>query len=388
MMQTILFVDDDINLLQALQRMLRGYRAEWEMVFVDGPRKALDLLATKRFDVVVSDMRMPDLDGAQLLSEVERLHPGTVRVILSGYAEESSLFRSVGPAHQYLSKPCDPEAILALMARSWRLREILGDPALRDLAASLRTLPSPPDLYLRLTAAMADPAVNTSTIARLIAEDVAMTAELLKITNSSYFALPSRITTAAQAVRLLGLETVCVLVLHAGIFRQFQGHPELVEILRTLSGHGVAKGLLAQKLASEDGAEEALRAQAHCAGMMADIGALVLLDAYPDAFQTMIAKAGRGKLEAVERAAFGASHAELGAFILGLWGFADPVIEAVLHQWHPSQCLNQERSALSYVHLACVRGSAAPLGPPGGAECDLDADYAARLGLDHSPCVR
>src|SRR5450755_4506465 len=105
-MKTLLFVDDEPNVLQGLQRQLRPMRNEWDMHFVENGQKALDFMAAQPVDIVVSDMMMPGMDGAQLLSEVVRRHPQTVRLILSGHAEREAVLRLVGPAHQYLSKPC------------------------------------------------------------------------------------------------------------------------------------------------------------------------------------------------------------------------------------------------------------------------------------------
>ncbi|HVI51849.1 MAG TPA: response regulator [Candidatus Sulfotelmatobacter sp.] len=376
MKAAILFIDDDTNLLRGLQRMLRRQREDWDMEFVDGGAKALEIMAAKTFDMVVSDMRMPELDGASLLSEVERLYPGTIRIILSGYAEEKSLMRSVGPAHQYLSKPCDAETIVALMDRTLRLQRILQDQRLRSLVASLRNLPSQPTLFMRLTEAMDNPLTTSRQIAAIVSEDVAMTAELLKVTNSSYFSFTSRVSSVEQAVRLLGLETVRTLVLHTGIFRQYEGGSAGMARIKQLSDYGIAVGALARKLARQDGAQESTVLQAECAGTLSGIGMLVLLDRdYGHYLDTYAGQDAAGIVQA-EMDAFHATHAELGAYLLGLWGFADPVVEAVLLQLHPSVTPDARSTPLTYVHLARAFGPAIPLlGPP---------PYMARLAVDQA----
>ena len=102
----ILFVDDEPLVLQGLQRMLRPMRNEWEMAFVESGRRALEEMATLPFQVVVSDMRMPGMNGAQFLSHVQELYPRTVRLILSGHADKDLIMKCVGTAHQFLAKPC------------------------------------------------------------------------------------------------------------------------------------------------------------------------------------------------------------------------------------------------------------------------------------------
>lgn len=380
---SILFVDDDVNLLRGLRRILHKYREDWDLTFIENPLDALRLLEERGFDVVVSDMRMPELDGASLLSEVEKRHPGTVRVILSGYTEEKSVLRTIGPTHQYLAKPCNTEDIVALLDRTLALRGILRNPKLRTLAASLHNLPTPNDLFARLTAEMRKEEASMRTIADFIAEDVAMTAEVLRITNSAYFSLGSKVHDVFQAVRLLGMETVRALVLSVGIFRQLDNTPALAALIRDLDAYGLAVGGAARQLAKDLGLPEEQRSQAFCAGMLSCIGTLVYFDTAPEkvAASTLRAMAGED-LEAAERAEFGASQAEIGGYLLGLWGFNDAVIEAVLYQSRPSACVYADRSALSCVHIARAFGPKWPIGSKSLRAVRLDIDYARNIGLE------
>ena len=382
MKQTILFVDDDVNILNGLQRMLHGQRDRWTLTFADSGQKALELIKTHEFDVVVSDMRMPDLDGAALLSEVECRCPSTLRVILSGYSEETSIFRTVGPAHQYLAKPCDPQIIIALMERAQTMRGLLALPKLRALVASMRSLPSPPDLYLKLTEEMRREEASLNTVVKLIESDVAMTAALLKLTNSAYFSLSVTIGSVSQAVRLLGLQTVRTLVLSVGIFKKFGGNPNLTPLVHGLNDYSLTLAHLAQQLAKEDGADEALQSLALCAGMLCCIGSLVLLDADPIRYRGSMEACGQARLEAVEREIFGATQAELGAYLLSLWGFDDAIVEAVLYQLRPSDCVNPRKSVTTYVHLSRTLGPAFPLMlQPDNPLAAMDQGYIDHLGL-------
>src|SRR5689334_7179510 len=113
----VLFVDDEPLVLQALQRMLRPFRNEWEMSFVDNGGDALKLMAEMPFHVVVTDMRMPGMNGADLLLKVQEVYPKTVRLILSGHADKELILKCVGTAHQFLSKPCEPETLRAAVKR-------------------------------------------------------------------------------------------------------------------------------------------------------------------------------------------------------------------------------------------------------------------------------
>ena len=140
----ILFVDDEPNVLSGLRRMLRSMRREWFMAFAHSGLEALAMLDDTPFDIVVTDMRMPGMDGAALLKQVMHRHPKTVRIVLSGQADREEILRAVGPIHQYLSKPCDAETIKATLTRACALDGLLPDDHLKELISKMETLPSLP----------------------------------------------------------------------------------------------------------------------------------------------------------------------------------------------------------------------------------------------------
>ena len=91
----ILFVDDEPMVLKGLQRTLRKMRSEWDMVFTASGKEALDLLDQQAIDVIVSDLKMPEMDGMQLLTEVKTRFPHVVRIILSGHLEHEMTLQMV-----------------------------------------------------------------------------------------------------------------------------------------------------------------------------------------------------------------------------------------------------------------------------------------------------
>ncbi len=143
-MKNLLFVDDEPRVLQGLQRQLHGMRHEWDMHFVENGAAALEYMAREPVEVIVSDMLMPGMDGAQLLGEVLLRHPHTVRLVLSGHADREAVLRLIGPAHQYLSKPCNAEELRAAIARALALRDLLANDQLKQLASKVKSLLSTP----------------------------------------------------------------------------------------------------------------------------------------------------------------------------------------------------------------------------------------------------
>lgn len=349
----LLFVDDDPNILAGLKRLTRTRRDEWQTFFCEAAEEALALMTTQPIDVVVSDMRMPIMDGAEFLARVRKLHPATIRVILSGYADAECILRTVGPAHIYLAKPCQPDQLLEAIARPLALRQQLASEGLQAALAGLTNLPSAPQLFLQLQAELGSPTVSAARVAQIVSADVAMTAELLKLTNSAYFSNASRVTSTLQAVRTLGLDTVETLVLRTGIFRQLSHGEQLAAMIEALNGYSLDVASLAEKIACAEGADPSVAKAAYCAGMLSAIGALVLLDGNPQRYGQVVAAVRSGQaLHEAEEAAFGASHAIVGGYLLSLWGFADPVVEAVTHACRPSASGIIDNPLLTAVHAA------------------------------------
>jgi HD-like signal output (HDOD) protein len=322
------------------------------------------------------------MDGAKVLEEVKRKHPGTVRIILSGYAEHAAVMRVAKTAHQFLAKPCSSDDVISVVARAFELRRGLQSSGLRDLVASIETLPTPPPIYLKLMDELARPAASHDSVGDLIAGDVGMTAEILKLINSAFFGIPQEVKDVRHAVRLLGFDTIRTLVLKIGIFRRFEGNILLEREIEEVNARAIRRCATAFKIAGTLDVDQATVDQAVGAAFLADIGALILIDHEPDRYNDVCKSAADGKipLDAAERDAYGASHAELGAYLLGIWGFCDAVVEAVMFFPDPNRCIHRKLSPLTVVHAAS--GLLAGLGafPPGSLH--LDMRYLQALGID------
>lgn len=380
----VLFVDDDINILSGLKRLMRAHKDDCHAWFCLAGAEALALMATESMDVVVSDMRMPGMDGAEFLSIVRQHYPGTVRVILSGYADVESVLRTVGPAHVYLAKPCTPDAVLDAISRPLALRRLLGSPSLRAALAGLANLPSPPQVFFKLQSELASPRASAASVAAIIGQDVAMTAELLKLTNSAYFSTNAKVNTPLQAVRILGMEIVEALVLRIGLFRQLDINSTMAPLMEALNDYSLNVASLAEGIAEAEGGSPAIVKAAYCAGMLSSLGSLVFLDAHPlDYTKTLLDISPRPPLHEWEEAMFGASHTLVGAYLLSLWGFTDMVTEAVAYSCTPVTCPGRDNLVLTAVHAARALGPRFPLLPPQSpAQPKLDMAYVCDARKD------
>jgi len=378
-MKRILFVDDESNVLDGLQRMLRSMRNEWMMDFATSGHLALKVLSESSFDVVVSDMRMPGMDGAQLFSEVRRLYPKTVRIVLSGQSDHEMIMKTVGPAHQYLSKPCDAQELKETVSRACALRDLLTDSKLQLLVAQLTSLPSVPSLYSALMDEIVSPNTSTKRVGEIISQDPGMTAKMLQLINSAFFGLRRHISSPAEATALLGLDTVSALILTAEIFDQFR-HTSLPDsCLNEIWARSSTVAKVARAIArnAKQGAQSA--EQAFTAGLLHETGRLILAAQLPGRYAqvlSIINNEGTPVCEAETRV-FGAAHPEVGAYLLGIWGLPDSIVEAVAFYHEPSRCATRKFNALTQVHLANYFHNISI----GQAAHALDIPYLAQLGL-------
>src|SRR5579872_4509989 len=206
-MKRILFVDDEPKVLDGLKRMLYTFRRDWEMVFVTSGQEALTQLSSSNFDVVITDVRMPEMNGIELLAEVRERHPQVVRMVLSGAADQELTISSVTVAHQYLAKPCEATRLRETVDRALNLRVMLEDPALQKVVSRIHSLPSIPTVYRQLMEAVQSPDTTPKEIGGIVAQDVAMTAKVLQLVNSSFFGTTRQITRPTEAVIYLGTST-------------------------------------------------------------------------------------------------------------------------------------------------------------------------------------
>jgi HD-like signal output (HDOD) protein/ActR/RegA family two-component response regulator len=378
----ILFVDDESNILQGLQRMLHPMRKEWEMKFVESGAEALSLLQREPFDVVVTDMRMPGMDGVQLLSEVKRQTPEVVRIALSGYSDHQMVLKSIPLAHQFLSKPCPPQTLISTISRACALGDLIGDHSLKKLVTRFSTLPSMPTLYLQMEQVIQSEESSVDSIAKIISKDPSMTAKVLQLANSAYFGLPRAVNNPTEAVHFIGLKALEALVLSVHIFAQFQNASRFQPFLDQLWLHSQVTAGIAEVISKQEGIDKTMCGHASMAGLLHDCGKLVLADNFPDEYEQALslAKQERIPLWQVEGNIFGVHHGSVGAYLLGLWGLPNPIIEALAFHHQPNSYPQDRFNVLTAVHVANALGQEDNTFPDQRSQ--VDEDYLSGLGLD------
>lgn len=326
----ILFVDDEPNIIDALKRMLFTMDNEWEMNFVLSGHEALKILQLNEMDVIITDMRMPHMDGAQLLSAVREKYPHLIRIVLSGHSDDEMALRSTTVAHQYLTKPCSSENLILTIKRAIQLREYLNDKNLIDLVHSLKQLPSLPELYIKLDEEIKSEKVSLQKVGDIMSKDIMMSAKILQLVNSAFFGLPSKVTNPLQAVNLLGLNVVKSLVLYVKVFSSGNSFNHPLLTINQLWKHSILVANMAKRIIKNEVGDRIMESDAYVAGLLHDIGIIIIysdkdlapqLDNYTKNNECTFTEAEYKLLKN--------SHSEVGAYLLGIWNLPDNIIEAV-----------------------------------------------------------
>ncbi len=348
----ILFVDDEPQVLSGIRRLLRSRRKVWHMAFATSAAEALELHRAEPFDVVVSDIRMPGMDGVALLERIKDTHPHTVRIALSGHSEQQELLRAAGTVHRYLTKPCQPEQLEATIERTSALRQVLEQPELTTLVASLGKLPSLPSIYQRLMAELRSPNCSAARVGAIIKSDLGMATKVLQLVNSPWFGLRAKQADPVQATVILGTETVRALVLQAHLFEGTKGRRPGGLDLETLWDHSMAVANAARRITVVAGRPRVEQDITFLAGLLHDVGRLVMAQGRPKDYRALIRTAGDFPTAEQEHAAFGGTHAEVGATLLGLWGLPEEAVEALAWHHAPGACPYRVCCAATAVHIA------------------------------------
>jgi len=386
MKKRILFVDDEEFALRGLERLLRSMRDEWDMEFVSNGDGALARMAEVPFDVIISDMRMPGMNGAELLNEVMRRHPKTVRLILSGYADRDLILKCVGSTHQYLAKPCDARTLKTTIQRAAHLEESLKSEALRLLVNRCSQLPSVPALYSEIIEALQDPDADVDTIGNIIVKDVGMTAKILKLVNSAFFGLGNEISSPGEAVAYLGTDTIKSLILVTHAFAE----SEVIQVegfsIESLWAHSLQVSKAARATAFFESMDRKMIDEAFVAGLLHDVGKLIFAMNLPKEYREALTLAKEKKmlLADAERQVFGADHADVGGYLLGLWGLPVPVVEAIALHHRPELTMMQSFSPLTAVHVGDAMVFPKHPSLPGMLPSHMNMKYLTSLDLqDH-----
>lgn len=354
-MKNILFVDDEINILNGLKRMLNAKKKEWNMTFVLSGEKALAELERQGFDIVVSDMRMPVMDGVKLLTTIRAKYPQMTRFALSGYSDTQMILESIRCTHLFISKPTSFDILANAIDRSLSIQEMINDSSLRDFISGIDSLPCVPEIYNELVRELSSDDVSIDSVGRIIERDMGISVKLLQIVNSAFFGLARNVYSPIEAAAHLGLDIIKSLVLSIKIFEMFTDESSADKSNNIfLQSQMVAKG--AALIAKQEGFSRHECDQLMSAGLLQDVGKLIMYSYFPKDLHEQFEQDKTIDLMSeirVEREVFGVSHEQIGAYLLHLWGLPLSVVECVAFHQRGAELIDFEQlKPLDIIYLS------------------------------------
>jgi HD-like signal output (HDOD) protein len=349
----ILLVDDEPEIINGYRRMLHSMKNEWGLFFALSGEEALGILEVENIDVIITDMRMPSMDGAMLLGKVKKHYPRILRLILSGHLDEQKAINATGVAHQFMSKPCNTEMIKTTIEKSFSLRNHIKNENLLKMINGLGELPVLPDLYINIEEELQKKNISFTKINNLISKDIGLSVKLLQVVNSSFFGLRMPVSDITQAINFLGINFIKSLVLHISIFSSKNLTLSYKKFCEDVSIHSLLVASLAKKIALKESRDNKFVEDCFTASIIHDLGKIILLSIsdYYIQVQSIVTNNNMDYNEA-EYSLYQASHSEVGAYLLGIWGLPDEIVEAVCFHHTPSKSNSTECTPLTIVHIA------------------------------------
>lgn len=381
----ILFVDDDELILRSMERVLRRPALEngWQLCFATDGQAALDEMSRAPVEVILCDVNMAKMSGATLLRYVQERDPSVVRILLSGHTGLDVLRSALPYAHQFLPKPCDAQLLKSTLDSACGVRNLLTRPEMRHLVGPRNELPSAPRTFIELSNALSNP--DARTVSEIIERDTAISARVLELVSSAFYGLPRAITSIAGAVAYLGVEAIKALVLSVEVSRMFPLTQTIPDFsLDALQRHGMKVAQFAKRILGHEPAGDVLLV----AGLLQDTGQVVLASRAAPRFGSALSTASTRKqpLHEIELELFGASHAEVGAYLLGLWGLPQRIVSTVANHLEPQRTGSRIFDAAAALYVAnhlIVDPDVPALDQPLPHSVALDLGFLRVVGVAH-----
>lgn len=348
MKPTIVFVDDEAAILAGLKRSFYSQKAHWTIHYCNGGAEALDIIKNNPVDVIISDMRMPEMDGAELLRQTMDIQPDVTRIVLSGQTDPAEIYRLIDSSHQYIAKPCTNEILVDIIERAVNVRSLMTDKEQRAHIGQLKFLPPQATICQQLTQELDKPEPSLKNLSAIIIRDAGLITKIMQAVSSGYFVQEARKFSVSDAVEFLGSDRIAKLTTHQRTEPTSNKHYSMKTIeeqwyRNTLVAH------LARSVAQAGNLDEADQEAAFLAGILHNIGNILHQNE---------------------------NYAPVGGYILGLWGFAETIIRAVAYHNAPADAPQKDGfDVLSAVHIADALSH-------NEGERRLDMNYIHTLGSE------
>lgn len=337
--RSILCVSDQEDTLNICKDIFKSYNPKWGICYAENLRSALILFEQNPFDLVVADARMAGNDGLTLLNGIMRSAPLTNRIAIADDRNRQYLKNSLNLVHQWVMADDLKAKLRGAVERVLVVSDICGSQDIKDLLSEIEVIPSIPSLYKEMLQLLNDDEASIHDVGHLIASDIAMTAKVLQLVNSAFFGLCRRIHSAEEAAVFIGIDTLKGLVLSLQAFAALSVDGISDQYVDEMWRHAVTTAAFARSVAMCETKDKELINSAFTAGMLHDIGRLLLMDNMPKKYLRYVECLSRDTEAEIklERIIFGATHQEIGAYLLNTWGLPNSIVDPVLFHHNPPQ---------------------------------------------------
>jgi HD-like signal output (HDOD) protein len=348
-MRRILFIRPESQGSEPFDDLLQPNHNQWDMCVATGAKAVQDQLVKGPWDIVIADLETES--GRSQLAVVRAAFPEIVRFGLVNQRRPSPSLVSV--VHQFLVRPLEFAELEVAVERACRLKELLHGELMSKTVGELGSLPTAPTVYLKLIETLNKPESSIDQIAEIVETDMTISAKVLQLVNSAIFRTNREIATVKMATTYLGLNIIKNLVLSTEVMSVFSRAQKIPGFsIEELQAHARLTASIAGIMYLSNEARDA----AIVASLLHDIGKLVLAWKMPERFARLLAlsREQNRPLYQIEEELCGITHAEIGAYLLGLWGLPIPITEAIAFHHTPARMPHHHFDALGAVYVANV----------------------------------
>ncbi len=368
----ILFVDDEVDILEGFKRMLFSMKSHWGMYFAKNGYEALSILSSREIDVIISDFKMPQMNGLDLLNITKDQFPFTIRILLTGLNDEYKFLNSLNYIHKIIFKPCEASYIKNIIVSALELKKFVKNKDLMRLIHNVAALPAQPDIYFEIENELRNEDVSFEALALIIAKEPALVAQILHIVNSGFFGLSRNINNITEALSFLGINSVKSIILFLNTFTNPNNKPAINTYCKRIAVHSLIVANIAKNIGKELKLSRDTIDILFVSGLLHDIGKLVFVY-IPDFLEnkkTLIETWDISECEAENMLTRTTSNL-VGAYLLGIWGFPPSVFNTVGNYCYPKLDSNNKITPELIIKIANQL-----------AKYDLDIFDRKKLDLD------
>jgi len=350
-MKKILIVDNDNHIQSSIADTFKD--TNYEIITAGNGVFALEIMKITQIDMVISDIRIQGMDGVELLSSIKELYPNVIRIIMTSFAEDPSVFKAIlqNIARFYILKPWSNEKLLEYIEQIFETEYILKSNHLLKLINNVEKLPTIESSYQKILG-MIEKDADTRAISDEIEKDFAISTKLLQIANSAYYGLQTG--SVKHATVYLGLQNLKSLIYSTSILDSFDTVSlQEQQMVTDLWKHALLTSKLLHYI-YEVFLSKNLPETASSAGLLHNIGTLILIRNRIENYAKVVSDAqdkSRGILE-MEEEVFHVTHQEAGGYLVSWWKLPFPIVEAALYHHRPLDPCILNKELVAAVHLA------------------------------------